>query len=604
LRPLPEALRFSCNAKGSTMNTSSWQGLYGSLFNTPDQISFYLAHVNWYAFGIAIVGPALMLLARQEIRLRRLRAILDFLTSFRLTGVNETTLSTAPRVTRNTSSSDNDDGPENPSFEYVKSKYISDLTIRPGSADEKRLNAAKNDRERINIYIEISRKPFGNVNVRLQIASLGFILITYCGFRALFSAFGYGGTSDTCSPASGCGLPISEAVGAFTFAGAYIASIRMLLRNLAVFDLSAFAFTRQCAEIVASVVIVVLLFNALPDLNVSKTVLDVGEMIAPSKANMHQVSADNQDKANTSATNTEGTVPEASAPASKMPCDCVSAARPANITNLATGKVAPISEIPWVWLLLAPAMGLLPRSATKFALARTQNLLDWTKTTDDRFVSVTRVTSLDGIDGIDFETRFRLEECGIYDMQNLATYNPIMLFVETPYGIYQCIDWVAQAQLCHIVGMEKFVMLRELNIRTIFDLERAIDSIDSPDAYDAICAAILLAPTDSLRKASKITGFKFAVIDNNIAQLSEVDPYFNWLHNQIATEKLTTAAIEHLMNWISDDLHVRRLRRLWNEIAESLGDNSEYLKDSKRNPKNAKRLAQMQEQRNQAPPQQ
>jgi hypothetical protein len=248
-------------------------------------------------------------------------------------------------------------------------------------------------------------------------------------------------------------------------------------------------------------------------------------------------------------------------------------------------------------------MGLLPRSATKFTLTKVQSLIDWAKTTDDRFVSITRVTSLDSIDGVDFETRFRLEECGIYDMQNLATYNPIMLFVETPYGIYQCIDWVAQAQLCHIVGMEKFMMFRELNIRTIFDLERAIDSIDSPDAYDAICAAILLAPTDRLRRASKIAGFKFAVIENNVAQLDDVEAYFNWLHSQIATDALTTAAIEHLMNWISDDLHVRRLRRLWNEIAESLGSTSDYLKDSKRNPENAARLAQIQALRNPPTPQ-
>ncbi|TCR83932.1 hypothetical protein [Rhizobium sp. BK376] len=578
------------------MDTSSWYGLFSSLFDTPVLISNYLAGVNWYAFSIAVIVPVLMLISRQEIRLRRLRSILDFLTSFRLTGVNETTLSTAPRVTKNTSDNGNADGPENPSFEYVKSKYISDLTVKQGSDDERRLNAARNDRERINIYIEIASKPFRNINIRLQLAALGFVLISYYGFSAFFAAFGYGGTAVSCSPADGCGLPISEAIGAFTFAGAYIAALRMLLRNLAVFDLSAFAFIRQCSEIIASVVIVVLLFNALPTLKLSETLSQVGEMAAPSKQSTPQNSPTGENK-NDSA-GSKGT--DAAADKSTPPS---TAANSGDRNDEAADKGAPVSHIPWVWLLLAPAMGLLPRSATKFTLTKVQSLIDWAKTMDDRFVSITRVTSLDSIDGVDFETRFRLEECGIYDMQNLATYNPIMLFVETPYGIYQCIDWVAQAQLCHIVGMEKFMMFRELNIRTIFDLERAIDSIDSPDAYDAICAAILLAPTDRLRRASKIAGFKFAVIENNVAQLDDVEAYFNWLHSQIATDALTTAAIEHLMNWISDDLHVRRLRRLWNEIAESLGSTSEYLKDSKRNPENAARLAQIQALRNPPTPQ-
>jgi hypothetical protein len=80
------------------------------------------------------------------------------------------------------------------------------------------------------------------------------------------------------------------------------------------------------------------------------------------------------------------------------------------------------------------------------------------------------VLPTDMIDGVDMQTKFRLMEAGVQDVQNLATANPVLLYVETPYSLLTILDWIAQAQLIVALGGDAAADLRQIGVRTIFDV--------------------------------------------------------------------------------------------------------------------------------------
>ncbi|CAA2103393.1 hypothetical protein MBUL_02172 [Methylobacterium bullatum] len=154
-----------------------------------------------------------------------------------------------------------------------------------------------------------------------------------------------------------------------------------------------------------------------------------------------------------------------------------------------------------------------------------------------------KVTPVEIIDGIDSNIRVRLDDHHIHSTQNLAAANPLMLFVETPYGVYQIMDWVAQAQLCCSVGRDKIIRLWPLGVRTLFDLERLAASTD--ETHEAL-----------LLEVGRI------ILGDVLIPPNPKDP-------KVAAG-LTRASIELRL----DDPHVHRLRQIFIAVGDRLGTRS------------------------------
>jgi hypothetical protein len=223
----------------------------------------------------------------------------------------------------------------------------------------------------------------------------------------------------------------------------------------------------------------------------------------------------------------------------------------------AANSAVPVSLM---WIGAAFMIGFFPDLGVNYLVQRIPFPL---KRSRDDLLGQCAVTSIEVIDGIDIWKRFRLEEIDISDVQNLATTNPILLHVETPYGFYECFDWVAQAQLCTIVGADQYLELRRRHIRTVFDLERAVLGPQSTEPARRMIADILFATGPNTAKFRGQWGGADAGEPNGANPASQ--PVYD------------DATCKHLVRCMLDDLHVHRLRQTWIHTARKLGARSMSL---------------------------
>ena len=115
-----------------------------------------------------------------------------------------------------------------------------------------------------------------------------------------------------------------------------------------------------------------------------------------------------------------------------------------------------------------------------------------------------------------------------------------MLFIETPYGVYEIMDWVAQAQLCSSVGPNAMTTMWRLRVSTLFDLERLA--------------------MDPRREFGSVTGYRGASCEGSPVGSASVS--------------FSNDAVRASMQMRLDDPYVHPLRQIYSKAAIATGDSS------------------------------
>lgn len=225
------------------------------------------------------------------------------------------------------------------------------------------------------------------------------------------------------------------------------------------------------------------------------------------------------------------------------------------IQKLVPGKDSNAAAL---WLGVAFFAGIMPDFALN-TLYRFLKLKGMKLTDEDIYKSVV-VVPIEVVDGIDYEIRYRLDENNIVDVQNLATYNPIALYIETPYGMGEVFDWVQQAQLCTHVGSKAYFELKAIGIRTIGQLEAQVAagsaayvSMVGRAMYAGATAEQLRPITKSVKTPKPIKKKPGDTTPDPAAPappLPEIDP----------------ACVKKAVATLCADPYIRGLRRLWEYV--------------------------------------
>jgi hypothetical protein len=297
----------------------------------------------------------------------------------------------------------------------------------------------------------------------------------------------------------------------FAFAGAYLWCVLYLIRRVNNYDLTPYSFLLCGMRILLALAIA---------LTIRHTIFTNATLVGESGSKI-VAEAVTQAASPTASPATSTAAPAASpaiATAGPATAEADQTPHPGSETDFAT----------YLAILAAFLLGFYPAAGMDYLVKRGQEFT--IKRPHPDAAGLRHTLPLDMIDGVTDFVRFRLEELEYEDVQNLATANPVLLYVETPYNILEIIDWIAQSQLILAVGPKKVQELRRMNVRTIFDLARIGDT----NHFRRVVLNILVEP-DTYRE--KLAGMSD----------EEIQAMFVCMFTSIA-----------------DDLHVIRLARVWN----------------------------------------
>ncbi len=306
------------------------------------------------------------------------------------------------------------------------------------------------------------------------------------------------------------------------FLGGYLGGARFLVRQAFNYELNGLSFVRSTLQMILGVVTALVVYRALGG--------PVGSMI------------DVFSPPPTPAAAAQSAPPAAGGAKSGMARATPPSRAPAQTGGSAAGSAAG-------WLGVGFLIGLSPESGLAMLTRRLRMSIQ--KNVEDNFFDSkdVKIIPVEIIDGIDSEIAYRLDQNNIEDIQNLATANPVQLYIETPYGLYEVFDWVLQAQLCLVAGSDVFLALKKHGIRTIFDLERAVLAENVPDGYVQGVGEVLFKNADA--------AFRDRLGGAGVA--------------------LTADVVRHAVALILDDLHVHRLRILWKQIYLRISPDGDWI---------------------------